>query len=106
MSNVKPITPKEVSKGKLDSFPDKVIEAFNELIAKHWDGRESHFKQDEVVALIRRKMDMSSSQIFENNWLDVEDTYRKAGWTVEYDSPAYCEDYPATFKFTKKRARN
>ena len=36
-------------------------------------------------------------------WLDVEGIYRKAGWDVEYDSPGYCEDYPATFKFRKKK---
>jgi hypothetical protein len=31
--------------------------------------------------------------------LDIEDTYREAGWKVEYDKPAYCENYPANFTF-------
>lgn len=39
--------------------------------------------------------------IFDKHWLDIEDTYRKAGWNVEYDKPGYCENYDAYFVFSK-----
>jgi hypothetical protein len=32
--------------------------------------------------------------------LDIEPIYREAGWIVEYDKPAYCENYDANFTFT------
>ena len=43
--------------------------------------------------------EVTRATIFDNNWLDIEPTYRKAGWKVIYDGPAYCENYPATFTF-------
>jgi hypothetical protein len=42
-------------------------------------------------------------QVFDNNWLDVEDIFRKAGWKVNYEKPAYNESYPASFKFQQQR---
>lgn len=99
---VKPISPADIQRAKGDSIPDGVIEAFNELIIKGWDGRQSIVVQSEVETLIRKKTGYTGAQIHENNWLEVEDIYRKAGWKVEYESPAYNEDFPATFTFTKK----
>ncbi len=43
--------------------------------------------------------------VFAKGWLEVEDIYRKAGWKVKYDKPAYSENYPATFKFERSRNR-
>lgn len=97
----KPITPAEATSKKLANIPDHVIEAFNTLIAKHYDGRSATVKQDEVLAAIVTD-EITRSMVFENHWLDVEDIFRKAGWDVEYDKPAYNESYPATFTFTSK----
>ena len=99
---VKPIKPTEVVKAKQTVFPDEVIEAFNELIVKDFRNGSAIVKQDEVTALICSKMNIHSQEVCDNHWLDVEDVFRKAGWRVEYDSPAYNESYPATFTFTKK----
>jgi hypothetical protein len=101
----KPIRPNEVS--DVMSFPDEVIDGFNTLIAKNWDGKASVFLQKDVVKEIRRNFvksgkRMDSNQIFEKNYLDVEETYRLNGWKVEYDKPAYNETYEASFKFSKK----
>lgn len=118
---IKPITPREVIGKKKELLPDAVLEAFNELIAKHWNNGEACFKQDEVVALICQKleqelnkggssddnwMSVRKQEIFDNHYLDVEGIYRKAGWTVNYDSPAYCESYPATFTFRSKKSKS
>ena len=98
---VNPITPAEATSKKLTSIPDYVIEAFNTLIAKHYDGRSAVVKQEDVVAAIVTD-GITRSMVFENHWLDVEDIFRNAGWDVEYDKPCYNESYPATFTFTSK----
>lgn len=102
-----PIKPSQVIKKKKDSIPDFVIESFNELIVKHFNGSYSTIQQDEVLSVILSKMPEGSTRqnVFDNNWLDVEDIFRKAGWQVNYDKPAYNESYPATFKFDPKRKR-
>lgn len=97
---IEPIKPQHMTKAKLESLPDAVMEAFNELIAKHWNGRNSRFKQEEVVELIVQKKGCSRSDIFENGWLDVEHIFRKANWRVQYDKPGFNESYSATFTFT------
>ena len=99
---MKPITPEEASKKKLADIPDAVIEAFNTLIIKNFNGTSSTVKQDDVMALLTKDETLTRRQIYDNNWLDVEDLYRAVGWKVEYDKPGYNESYPATFKFTRK----
>lgn len=101
-----PITPEEAADYKRTVvIPEKVFEAFNELIATHWNGRTARFRQDDVVRLILKKYGRSKTvtrpSIFANHWLDVEPIYREAGWKVVYDSPAYNETYDATFEFSK-----
>ncbi len=96
---VKPIKPDEAVAAKV--FPDEVITAFNELITENLSGKVSRFKQEDVIARIRLKTDVERREIFDNRWLDVEDLYRSEGWKVEYDSPAYNENYPAIFTFTR-----
>lgn len=101
---VKPIRPSEVAKNKINVIPDPVIKAFNEIITLNYNDGISHFKLKEVVKLILTKNPrIKESDLFDNNWLDVEDMYRRAGWQVEYDNPAYNESYDANFTFTRKR---
>ena len=101
---MKPLKPSEVVEKKLEKLPDEVIDAFNEMIALHWNGSYSKFKQEDVVNLILKKMDMERGDIFDSHYLDVEDIYRSEGWNVEYDKPAYYETYSATFEFSKGKS--
>lgn len=103
----KTITPSEVTGKKTESIPEEVFEAFNELIAEGWDGHSSIVVQCRVVSLIFEKMKrkdpiFTRQSIFDKHWLDVESSYRAAGWKVVYDKPAYCETYEANFRFIKK----
>jgi hypothetical protein len=101
------ITPDEVVHAKRAALPDGVFEAFNDLIARHWDGHEAVIEQRAVVATILTLIPGSTkAAIYENKWLDVEDVYRLAGWDVDYDKPGYNENYEATFTFTKKRRKS
>ncbi|QQG42102.1 MAG: hypothetical protein HYV90_02180 [Candidatus Woesebacteria bacterium] len=99
---IKPISQKEVANEKQRLFPNEVFEAFNEMIIQNAGGGGGQISVDqgEVVKLMVKK-GLNRDQIFKNGWLDVEDVYRKAGWKVEYDKPAYNEDYSAYFIFSR-----
>lgn len=98
---VKPIRPAEVVNLKRSIIPDAIIEAFNELISENFDGKTSSFTEKKVVARIVKK-GISSTEAYNNHWLDVEPIYRKEGWKVEYDKPGFNESYEAIFTFIKK----
>lgn len=94
VKKVKPITPKQVVK----IVPDEVIEAWNELIQRYWDGYQSIIKQTDAAALIALKTgnQKDTKVIYDKGYLSIEGLYRSAGWEVEYDKPA------AKFIFKKK----
>jgi hypothetical protein len=99
----KPITPHEVVDAKAKAMPDEVIEVFNELIAKNWNGHQAVIKKGEAVSAIIAALDLEGNrEIYDNNWLDVEDIFRKAGWDVKYDKPGYNETYEGYYTFQKK----
>lgn len=102
MSNkVHPIKPGDLGAEKQKLFPDAVLESFNELITQKWSGGSANIRQDDVIVLMVKK-GLQQKEIYANGWLDVEDIYRAAGWSVIYDKPAYNESYSATFTFAKK----
>ncbi len=103
---VTPIKPDDIGKMRKASLPDSVLEAFNELIAMHFSGSSAVVKQDDVVDLIMVKMGLEAGErakIFSNHWLDIEEIYESEGWKVVYDKPGYCESYPTTFTFSRRR---
>jgi hypothetical protein len=101
---VKPIRPEEVGDQQMEDFPDAVFEAFNEMIAANNNQGHHTFKVKDVVALMVKK-GLKSKEIHENGWLDIEAAYKKAGWDVEYDGPAYNETYNATFTFKSRKKK-
>lgn len=98
---VEPISPKDVLALKEKVIPPEVIEAFNEMIARGFDGRRSTFLQKDVGNLIIEKLSVNGKKpTFKTEWLDVESLYENKGWKVEYDKPGYNETYEASFVFT------
>lgn len=96
-----PITPSEAKglyKGR--PIPEAVFESFNELLSKKGSNYIT-IKQNDVVNLMVAK-GLDKNEIFEKNYLDIEDYYRAMGWKVEYDRPGYNETYEAYFTFTAK----
>lgn len=106
---MKPITPEQVISAHAETIPADIIEATNEMIARHWNGSYSSFTQDDLMNLILSKRGMESNnmeerrKIYENHHLDIEDIYRNSGWVVVYDKPGYDETYKAFFKFSKRK---
>jgi len=101
---VKPIRPEDVGEGKWELFPDAVIEAFNELITENFVNGSATVKQgDAVKRMVEKGLDRK--EINDKGWLNVEEAFKLAGWDVSYDGPGYCETYPATFKFERRKKR-
>ena len=99
------IKPSEVIDKKKKDIPEPVLECWNTMIAKQFSGSEATVFQDEIVAAIAEAMIVSKDYVYDQHWLDIEDIYRKAGWSVTYDKPiSYAgESYRAHFIFRKKR---
>lgn len=98
-----PIKPEEVENAKIISIPDAVFDVFNELIIKDMSSGVATVRQEEAVKLIAERCECEPQKIYDNRWLDIEEAYRRVGWKVEYDKPAYNENYPALFRFQMKK---
>lgn len=98
---VKPISPQEISDNWSKQIPPEVIEAFNFLIEKNYNGsnRISRVDQNDVVEEILKRTNLTRHEIFSKRFLDIEDLYRKEGWVVSYNKPVYNEDYEVCFIF-------
>lgn len=101
--SVKPITPDEALAQKASQIPAEVFMVVNHMITKNVSraGR-AILRQDDIIKELLTMIPVDRKTIFENNWLDFEDAYEKAGWKVKYDRPAYNETYEPTFEFTRK----
>ena len=100
-SSTSPITPAEAMKAKTQAILSEVFQVFDELITRNISltGTAKGY-QDEAVTMITSKLNIHRSVVFANKWMDVEEAYRQAGWLVEYDKPAYYENYEAYYMFT------
>ena len=101
---ITPITPDEMPK---IFVPDEVISIFNRHIKKNWNGEQSYILQDDLMHDIVRETGKTRDEVYEHRWLDVEDIYRDAGWSVEYHKPYAMdgENFRSHFIF-KKKSRN
>ena len=93
---IKPITPQEAL--NYNHIPDEVMIIWNIFVAKAIKGNGVIYQED-VINTITKETDYSRDDIFKCNLLDVEELYRKVGFEVTYDKPAYNETYEATFTF-------
>lgn len=97
---IKPVSPEEISPAS--AFPDSVIEVWNTLINRNYRNGKSKIYQEEAAQALAAAHSCSETYVYDQGWLDIEEMYRKAGWRVEYDRPAYNENYRAVFYFEKK----
>lgn len=105
--SVKPVAPDEIVKviAEKSIIPDEVIESFNELIARSWDGRKATVSQSAAINLIKSKNPALADGIFSKGYLNIEEIYRQQGWHVWYDKPGFNETYDAYFEFTRPETR-
>ena len=97
---MKPFSPEEAKSIALTNIPDEVISIVNNLLVQNLrNGNYASFLQKEIIDEYKK---LYPDNIFNIKWLDFEELYEANGWKVTYDSPAYCESFPASFKFEKK----
>ncbi len=99
-----PVSPVEAAELHKIQIPEEVFSAFNSLIAEKLRSGYARVLQKDVLALLEDQ-GMDRNEIFEKHWLDVEDSYREAGWKVSYDRPVYYagENFDAYFDFKDSR---
>ena len=96
-----PITPSEAIKAKTQAIPPEVFEVFDELITRNISlTGTAKVYQDEAVTMIASKLNIHRSVVFANKWMDVEEAYRQAGWTVNYEKPYWGDYFDAYYTFT------
>lgn len=97
------IRPDEIAKKKAAIFPVEVIEAFNVLIAKNFTNGRANVTQEDAIKAICSSLGISRVEVFKNHYLDIEEVFREAGWSVKYDKPGWDENYGAFFIFERAR---
>lgn len=90
-----PITPGEVEDLKDSKLPPEVIEIFNELIIKNWNGTCADVAAQVAAVEVASKLDITTDEVYSRKLLDVEHMYRQAGWDVEYESPRFTFSKPS-----------
>jgi hypothetical protein len=88
---------------KTTVIPELVFEIMNALITVAWDGFQAVVRQDAFVERISQGLGISRTEVFDRNYLNVEDAYRKVGWNVAYDKPGFNEAGEALFVFKKRQ---
>jgi hypothetical protein len=110
---IRPFTPDEALACKAELIPPFVIEAVNGLLAKQFDGQDCTIYQNEVISLAimigtaRGDLPRGTSKqtFFDEQWLNFEPMFRKSGWNVSYDKPAWCESYEPFWRFSRNDSR-
>ena len=99
-----PISPNEVQSIKNIQIPNAMIEAANHLIVKNWNGTYANFKTKDLKEeyLSRTEFrEIAEKEIYEYNYLDIENLFREVGWKVDFDRPGFNESYDSNFTFSK-----
>ena len=89
-NKVKPMGPDDDRLKGENRLPWFVLEAFNDLLIRKWDGQRALIYQSEAIDEIMKHTvpepdGYTRQDIFTNNWLNVEQAYREAGWWVGFD---------------------
>jgi hypothetical protein len=103
---MKVYTPEDVMNKCNEMIPDFVIAAFNDLLSENYVDGETVIKQNDAISRILQYSDndeLTRETIFKKRWLDIESLYRKNGWEVSYEKPAFDERFDPYFVFKPKK---
>lgn len=103
---MKVYTPEDVLKKRVETFPDYVIDAFNDLLTENYQEDETIIKQEDAIRKILEYStddELTRETIFKKHYLDIESLYRNNGWEVDYEKPAFDERFEPYFIFMPKK---
>lgn len=95
------VKPHELAAKKPGISP-MVIRAFNELIAKKWDGSRAVLNQKEVAEHVAKAVGVSVMDVFNNGLLNIEEVFQQAGWDITYSKDVNTHIDP-TFTFRVRK---
>lgn len=94
-----PITPEEAVAAYINNIPEDFINVVNDLISKAVNPNNQH----QYFSITLKEIKTAYKAMYgiepDQKWLDFEPIYRKVGWKVEFDKPAYNESYDAFYRF-------
>lgn len=92
------IKPDEVVQARTE-LPNAVFDVFNDLIVEKFNGNYARVLQKDVE---ERLVDRGfvKSELYSHHWMDVEDAYKQAGWSVIHDQPIWRATYDAYYEFS------
>lgn len=101
MSAVKPMSPTEIKQKAIESIPDEMIQAVNELLIENASRGTITIKLKDIEARFRKLSNgkYNSIDIYDKGWMDFESAFRQAGWKVSYESPARDENFESYYRF-------
>ena len=98
--------PEDVLKERVETIPDYVIDAFNDLLTENYHEDETIIEQEDVIRKILEYStddELTRKTIFKKHYLDIENLYRNNGWEVEYRKLAFNEFFKSYFVFKSKK---
>lgn len=99
-------SPEDVLKKRVETIPDYVIDAFNDLLTENYQEDETIIEQEDVIRKILEYStddELTRETIFKKHYLDIENLYRNNGWEVDYKKPAFDERFVPYFIFKPKK---
>lgn len=99
LRKIKPITPDEAGEELCRNIPEGVIEVWNELIARAFDGFKAVISFDDAQRAIASTWCALPTTVTARGWLSIEPLYHKAGWIVEFGKS---QEHPASFIFRRR----
>lgn len=100
---VKALSPDEVKPIQTSNIPDAVVQVFNELLVKHWDGTTAQIMQDDVLEKLLVEHNIERHDAFAKRWLDIEPIFAEQGWLVKYVKGPYYDTSPRYFHFERDK---
>lgn len=94
-----PMTPTEVLE-KSTMIPSEVFSIVNELLVDRMNpSKEIVLMLEELVKLIKERMNINRTEIFNKHMMDFEEDYNKIGWKCEFHKPERDESFESFFRF-------
>lgn len=102
-TSVSPVSPDKLPKAdKAFEIPPFIIHIVNKLIYDNWDGHQANVWMSDIVRQISIITGFDKKTILQKRWLDIETTYRRAGYKVNYVAPPPLTKGEAFFEFIEK----
>ncbi len=102
MAEIQVLGPEEMIKHWEQALPDAVVETFNQLLAKQFNGTEAYIKEKDLLTALCDK-GVTVKDVTEQRWLfQTKQLYQERGWKVAFTSPGYDDNFDSYFRFTLK----